>query len=317
MIGVADVVALDMTPEASYGTAAATPDKRWAFRGARPAPVPKIATNASASTGLYNLAGTVRTVVAKKAEASFEVDANMDNLAAILKMVLGACATTGTGTFTHTITPKEGDIDSYTLFWKDEATAAGKMEAWTGAKPRRVTIRGTAGEGYLTASVDFALSGSSSEVTATPPARNTDTLLIFADISVFTIGGTDYKNALQEFEFVFERVMNEDREYSAGSTALTELRAYGYRISGRIVLKRKNNVPITWVDTAATSKMVLTITSGTHSATFTGFKVGYEDGTVDGQKELLRKPLSLTFHHSDADSKTFEAVVINGTAAYT
>lgn len=317
-VGTLNVFCLDATAESSYGTAATTPDKRWPFRGNKP----KI--NVTAVTDEDSWVGVMEqglsSIPAKKwAEGSFEYDLRLDALALWLKYALGALATSGTNPYTHTCTVNQGDAPSFTGFWKDANTTASKLEQFTGLKVRRLTIRGSAG-GKLTLGVELMGSGVHTEVTATAPAQNTDAILPFSSISAFTVGGTDYKSKLLDFELVIENQFDDNSEFVAGSLTLPALERTGIAVSGRFTVKHDENslAGLTASVEAQTSQaIVLTVTSGTTSATFNVYNAVLDDTSTDGGRSKLKKPISFKGLYSAANTAAVQAVVTNTTASYT
>lgn len=316
-VGTLNVFALDATPEAGYGVAAASPDKAWPFRGNRPKINIAALSDDASLVGVYE-EGRDSIVGKKWMEASFEYDMRLDALGFWLKALLGTDTVTGTNPYNHTINLKQGDADSFTAYWKDANTTASKLEQFTGVKVQKMTIKGTAG-GKFTVSVDLKGSGVHAEVTATAPAFNKDIPLPFALVSAFTVNGTDYKSKLLDFELVLENVFDDASEFAAGSTTLPQLERTSFKVSGKFSLKYDENALtglMADIESQTGRAIVLTITSGANSATFNIYKAVMSDTAVDGGRGKLKKPISFVGLYDDTASKSVQAVVVNTTASY-
>lgn len=312
-------MAFDATAEAAYGTAAAVPDKRWPFRGERPVMNVRSVDDADAVTGLVEEGMNDSAVAGLSSSQSLEYDMRMDPLAFWLKYALGTLATSGTGPYVHTATVNQTELPSFTGYWKDHKTVTGKYERFVGCKVRRFVIRGNGG-GKTTFSVEWIGSGIRTEETVADVALSSPTELIipFAGISVFSIGGTDYKANLVDFEISIENVFDEGNEYSAGSTTLQSLDRLKVKVGGRFGLKFEQNGLLTpLADSVAQTQraIVLTLTTATHSVTFNIYNARFDTSPVNGMKPKISLPFRAIY--DSASSKTMQAAVTNATVAYT
>jgi len=312
-----NVACFDATPEASYGTAAATPDKRWPFRANRPEIKPETATDDASLTGVMEESRD-SIVVKKTMETSVDYDLRLDALGYWLKMLLGTDVVTGTGPYTHTLTVKQGDSDSLTYFWKDANTSASKLEAFTGVKPTKLSLQGTAG-GKWTFNVALKGSGVHTEVTSTAPAQNTDLPLSFSQISAFTLGGSDYKAKLADFSIDIEQTLAE--LLVAGSITLAGLPRTSFKpVTGKFSLYWDENAlsgVMADIEAQTARAMVLTVTSGTQSFSISLPKIVMQNTAVDGQRAINKLPVSFMALYDDSTGKAITATVVNSTAAYT
>lgn len=316
-VGTLNTLSFDATAESTYGTqvASGTPDRRWPFRGNRPGIRVETADDSDSLTGVIE--GGLKKVVTKRwMEASYDFDLRMDLLPFLLKAVMGSLSTSGAGPYVHTLTVNQGNTPAYDLFWSDANTTASKLEVFTGVKVKRVSIKGSAG-GKITVTADLIGSGGHSEVTATAPSQNTDTIVPFSAVSAFTVGSTDYKAKLLDFEIVFESVLDEGAALTAGSVNLSELLRVDFKASGRFSVKWEENGLaglMAAVEAQTAQAIVLTITSGAHSATFNVYASYLSDGNPDGQKAKLKQAIAFEGVYDTTATKKAQATVTNGTA---
>lgn len=316
-VGVLNVLAVDATPESSFGTAATTPDKAWIFRGGRPAINVETVDNKDAQIGVYGN-GTQTVIVGKSMSAAPEYDANMDNLAFYLRAILGTIGTTGAGPYVHTITETQGNSPSFTYYWKGPDTTSGKMERFTGCKVATLALSFSAG-GKVILRPSIIGSGTHTEETVSAPAFNTDSLLSHAQVSAFTVNGTDYFGKLKDFELTIDRQIDQGAERVVGSTTLPSLDSTGIAISGRFTVNDEEN-DLAGLAALAEAKtlvpIVLTLTLGTASAVITLRKVALDSPGEDGGKGKQTRAVAFTGFYSPSDTETMRAVVTNSTTAY-
>lgn len=327
-VGTLNVWAIDQVSESAYGTSPALVTgaiatgkaKRHLFNGERPAIRVETASDEQALSGVMEQ-GFTQVVAKKWMEASYEFDLKLDALATYLKFALGSYAVTGTGSYTHTFTVNQGDTPSFTGYWKEEDTASGKLEAFTGIKVRRLTVRGTGG-GKCSFSVELVGSGVHSEVTCATPSLSapTDVQLPFASINTFTIGGTNYKSNLLSFEVTFENVYDDSNEFAAGSTTLQGLERTGFRVTGRIELAHNANALtglIADVEAQTARAIVLDIRSSASNLLTINVYNAYLEGTeTNGQISKVKHTLTFKGMYSTSSSKACDVTITNSTATY-
>lgn len=319
----AEVLCVDMTAEASFGTPQATPDKRWAFSGRKITPKNDWVDDTNRKTGVYTI-GSNKIKTKQWIEESFEFDGRLDTLAALAKMALGQLTTTGAGpTYTHTAVEKNGNNDSYTWYYKDALTTGGNLDQCPGLKIARLTFSLQAG-GMMAIKADLIGKGAETEtgttsVAGSAPSQNTDPQLIFANISAFTLGGADTKAKLKEFELVIEPQYDRNNAYSAGSLYMQHLVKTGLKLSGRMVLEFDANTQVSDAVSGTAKAISMTLTQGTSNAVIDLYKVFLTDASVDGadKNNTVRKPYTIEPFYSDSDSKGIQIAVTNTVAAYT
>lgn len=316
-VGVLRLVALDATPESAYGTAASTPDKAWEFEGDPPTVAVQTVNNADAHTGTYE-EGTQERIVGKQTGWGPTLNANMDNLAFHLKAIMGTISTTGAGPYIHTLTVKQGNTDSFTLYGRGPKTTGGKLERLTGCKVAQLALSITAG-GKVTLRPTWIGSGDRTEQTATAPALNTDAILSGAQVSAFTVNGTNYLTALRDFELTLDRKLNPDAEKVAGSVTLPSLDSQGFAIAGRMTLNDEES-DLSGIAALAEAKtavpIVLTLTLGSHSAVITVYAAYLDSPGESGGKGKVTRSVSFVGRYSVSDTKAMQAVITNGTTSY-
>lgn len=316
-VGVLNIYAVDATPEASFGTAAALPDKAWAFRGGRPQINVQTVDNKDAQIGAYG-EGTQTTPVRVSMTANPEYDATMDNLAFFLRSILGSISTTGAGPYVHTITETQGDSPSFSWYWRGPKTTAGKMERFTGCKTSQLSIGASAG-GRVILRPTIIGSGVHTEQTVSAPALNADPILSAAQLSAFTVNGQDYKPVLKDWEINIDRQIQQDGEFVQGSTTVGGLPSAGIAVSGRFTVNDEEN-DLAGIAALAEAKtlvaIVLTLALGTTNVPITIRKVALDSPGEDGGKGKQSRAVSFSGFYSPSDSETIRAVVTNNTASY-
>lgn len=317
-VGVANILAVDATPEATFGTAAALPDKSWPFRGGRPKMNVQTVDNKDAHIGVYG-EGTQNVVTGVSMSADPEYDANMDNLAFFLRSILGTIGTTGANPYVHTITETQGNSPSFTYYWRGPKTTATKLERFTGCKVSQLALSLTAG-GKILVKPTILGSGVHTEEIVSAPALNTDSILSAAQLSAFTVNSVDYKAKLRDFSLLIDRKIDVAAESAPGSTTLPSLDSTGIAVSGSLtVLDDENDLLLLALLSEAKTlvPIALTITLGTASAVITIRKVALDSPGEDGGKGKQTRAVSFQGFYSVSDSETMRAVVTNTTAAYT
>lgn len=318
-VGVLRLVALDATPETTYGTAAATPDKSWPFEGDPPSIAVETINNANAHTGVYE-EGTQAVIVGKRVDWAPSYEANMDNLAFHLRAIMGTIGTTGVGPYVHTITVTQADSPSFTLYGRGPKTTGGKLERFTGCKVAQLALSLTAG-GKVTLKPTWIGSGVHTEETATAPALNTDSILSAAQVSAFTVNAVNYLTQLRDFEMMLDRKLDANAEKVAGTVTLPSLNSQGFaQVTGKFTLNDEEN-DLAGIAALAEAKtlvpIVLTLTLGTASAVITIYKAELDSPGETGGKGKVNRSVSFKANYSISDTKAIQAVVTNGTVAYT
>jgi len=317
-VNVANILAVDATAEAAFGTAATTPDKAWPFRGGRPNIITEKVNNKDSNIGVYG-SGTQTVVVGVRMEAAPEYDMSFDCLAFYLKTILGTLTTTGTGPYVHTITERQGNPDSFTYYWKGPKTTSSKLERFTGVKTARLALSVTAG-GKATLTPSLIGSGDHTEQTVSAPSLNTDSILSGAQLSAFTVNGTDYRAKLTQLDLNIERAINPDAQKRMGSTTLLGLDSTDIVVTGSFTLEDAENdlTGIAALAEAATLvPIVITLTLGTASAVITIRKADLTSPGEEGGKGVAMRQVSFEASYSTSDSETMRAVVTNSVSAYT
>lgn len=317
-VGVLNILAVDATPEASFGTAAALPDKAWIGRFSRPQILTDKVTNKDSQVGAYGN-GTQVVVTGKRMAASPEYDLCLDNLAFFLRAILGTIAApTGTGPYVHTITETQGNTPSFTWYWKGPKTAGGKLERFTGCKVAQLAVSVTAG-GKATLRPSIIGSGERTEQTVAAPAFSTDSLLSGAQLTGFTVNGTDYRAKLTQLDFTIDRVINPDNQKRMGSTTLLGLDSTDIIVNGSFTIEDDENdlAGIALADENGTlGAIVMTFALGTSGAVVTIRKANVTTPGEEGGKGTPMRQVNFEAFYSPSDSETMRAVVTNSTASY-
>jgi hypothetical protein len=307
-----------------FGTPPAAPTKAWPFRGDRPTPRMEAANDEDTKTGSQIL-GSESVVVRRWVEASgIEMDARMDALAFFLYATLGKITTTGAGTpYTHKIENNGGQKPSLTAFWRDELTPVGKLEAYSGLKIQRLTIRSQQG-GKVLILPEFIGKGTNtdggfSEVTAAMAALNRDLPLTHGKFTKVMVGAYDLKKVVQSTELVIEPQYSINDEFAADGDLIHDLECSGVLVTTNFNFNHT-------ADTKALIEKVLTqtgvpiettLTMGAHSYDLKLPNVFQDDAAVTGGKAKLKKSFSGKAYEDLATSQAIEATVINATASYT
>ncbi len=320
--------------EAAFGTAAAIAGaKAWPFQGQRPVIKPTFATDADSLIGQMEW-GREKVVQAVQTQASFTFDFRLDCLAYWLFRMLGADTVTGIGPYTHQFTLIQTDIPSFTTFWVDANTTAGDVEQFPGCKVSKLTISGKGG-GKLTIKVDIIGNGTHAQVANAMVANNTDIINPFSTIGTYNIGGTlnvatmaaptggtNYMSppVLDDFEIMLESMFEPNNEYVAGQTSLSALERLGLKVTGKGTHKWTENGLaglMAIIEAATPESLYWAMASGANSAAIALPKAFFDDDSVQGQRNVLKKPFTFEGFYDDTTALAIKAQVINGTASYT
>lgn len=311
--------AIDTTPEATYGTAQTTPDKRHPYRGNAPKIVTESVNDDDAIQGTYEHG--IAEVVTKNTMAwSPEFDLRLDPLALYLKYVFGSLITSGAGpTYTHTINLNAGDAPSFTGYYQDNKSTVGKLYQYTGCKALKLTIKSSKGS-KMTFSLDIA-GNAPTEATAALPALSaaTEALLAHALISTFTINAVDYKAMLEDFEITYEQELDQENGYAAGTVGLASLERTGFKVSGKATLYQEEN-QLAGVMSLAQARTLVPIvwaaTVGATSVTANVYKAKLDAPEVQGGRGKQKVAVTFTGKYSIADTKAAQVVITNNTTSY-
>lgn len=319
-VNVANILAVDATAEASFGTAAATPDKAWPFRGGRPQIITEKVNNKDSNIGVYG-SGTQTIPVGKRMEAAPAYDLSFDNLAFYLKTILGTLSTGALvgGVYPHTITERQGNTDSFTYYWKGPKTTATKLERFTGVKTARLALSITAG-GKATLTPSLIGSGERTEQVVSAPSLHTGSILSGAQLSGFTVNGTDYRAKLTQLDINIDRAINPDAQKRMGSTTLLGLDSTDILVTGSFTIEDDENDLAGIADLAEDGTLVpivITLTLLTESAVITIRKADLTSPGEEGAKGIPMRQVSFEAAYSPSDSETIRAVVNNTVTAYT
>lgn len=319
--------------ETTYGTAPGagiTGAYSWPFSGDRPRNVPAAISDRTRLTGVYN-PGRERVISGYRSEWVGEFDFRMDCFAHWLFRMLGtAAAPTGTGPYTHAITEKQGDTDSFTLYWVDANTTNAKVEAFTGMKAQELEVFGRQG-GDLGIRVRLLGCGKHTEETLSMVAQNTDVINAFSHIDTVNLGGTvtwatgavssgtSYKAEMEEFSLKIANVF-EEGAYGAGSNTYVRLR----RKEGPIVT---TGGQLVWDENAlASGKLMdlaekstnktftLKVVNSTHNAIINLARLFLTEAAAPGQRGEMRFPFDGEALYDDAGgvARTLSAIITNG-----
>lgn len=319
--------------EATFGIAAAIAGaKAWPFQGLRPVIKPTFATDADSLIGQMEW-GREKALQAVQTQASFTFDFRLDCLGYWLFRMLGADTVTGVGPYTHQFTLIQTDIPSFTIFWVDANTTPGNVEQFPGCKVSKLTISGKAG-GKITIKVDIIGAGTHAEAANTMVANNTDVINPFSTIGSYNIGGTlnlstmgaptggtNYMSppVLEDFEIVLDSMFEPNNEYVAGQTSLSALERIGLKITGKGTHKWTENglAGLMAIITGSTPESLYwSMSSGANGATIALPKCYFDDDSVQGQRNVLKKPFTFEGFYSDASALAIKAQVVNSTASY-
>ncbi len=317
--------------EASFGTAPViTGAKAWPFKAQRPVIKPVFISDDGSLTGQMEV-GREKVVSALTSSWSVEYDFRLDCLGFFLFWLLGADAVTGVGPYTHTLTTVQTDIASRTLFWTDANTTAGDVEQFPGCKPTKLSITGKGG-GAMSLKVDGIGSGAHAQVANSMIANNIDVINPFSNISAYNVGstldlvgftaptgGTNYLSQLDDFEIDIERLFEPNNEHVAGQLTLADLETIGIKISGKgTQLWNENALSGLMQIIEAGSKETLwwKMVNGTYSAVIAFPRVYFDDTTVQGQRNKLKKPFTFEAKYDDTAALAIKAQVINNTSGY-
>lgn len=317
-VGPLNLFAVDATPEAALGTAATLPDKAWIGRYDRPQIPKQTVNNKDAQVGVYG-SGTQSVIVGKSMTAGPDYDANLDNIAFHLRAILGTIAApTGAGPYTHTITELQGNTPSFTTYWRGPDTPAGKLERFTGCKVAQLALSMSNG-GKVLLRPSWVGIGDHTEQTVAAAPLNTDPLLSAAQLTGFSVSGTDYHLAIEDFELTIDRKIDPGKGKAPGQLTVATLNSTGLEVGVRFTLKDDEN-DLTGLAALAEANtlvpIIITFTLGTQSAVITLRKVELDSPGESGGTDEQMRQVTGTAYYSPNDTETIRAVVINNTPSY-
>lgn len=305
---------IDATPEASYGTAAALPDKSHPVSAVRPKVEPIVVDDAEMLLGVRE-EGSDSVVTGYRMSYAPEFDAHTDLVALYLKYALGALSTGApvATVYPHTITVSQTDIPSFTGYYKGPD---GQFQ-YPGCKIKKATLKGAKG-GNIKLSLEIMGDGNENTSVVAMPAITKELLIPFSALTVFTWGGTDFKKRLQGFEITIENVIDESNEAVAGQLTLAEAEAGPVRITGKFDFLHKDRTVLDDVKAQNFKAVVLTIApDANREITVNLYRVVLAGSDVGGGKTKLTHSPSFKAAYSTSDSKAIQVLVKNTTTAYT
>ncbi len=317
--------------EATFGTAPVIAGaKAWPFKGQRPIIKPVFISDDGSLTGQMEV-GRETVLAGITTSWNVELDFRLDCLGFFLFWLLGADTVSGVGPYTHLLSTVQTDITSRTLFWVDANTTAGDVEQFPGCKPTKLTIGGKAG-GAMYIKVEGIGAGTHAQAANTMVANNTDVINPFSNIATYNVGGTldlaafanptggtNYLNVLEDFEIVLERIFEPNNEYVAGSISLPALETVGLKVTWKGTHKWQENALsglIQIIEAGTKETLFLKMANGANSAALALPRVYFNDTTVSGQRNKLKKPFTFEAKYDDTAALSIKAQVINGTASY-
>ena len=267
-----------------------------------------------------------------RSEWSGTFDFTFDGLAYWLFRVLGTIASAAGPPYTHTITGKQGQLDSFTVFWQDANTTSTKLEEFTGMVCKSLEFGGKGG-GDLYIKPTLVGRGSHVESVLAMPAQSTEAINPFSNITVVNVGGTitwatgavasgtSYLDPLEDWSLTITNDLVENR-YGANSLFLKSIPRTGFGLTTKGVIGQEENVLaagglMTLAEAKTLSTFLVKAANGTSNAIFALAKVALDGPDRSGMRDLLKWPFTGDCKYDNANSLAAKFFVTNGTVSYT
>lgn len=321
------------TVESPFGTSPGiTGAKSWPCDCEAPEIIPATITNKGKGLGQYENAGSQSVPSGYTSKWSGTFDFTFDCLAYWLFRVLGTISSSAGPPYTHTITGKQGQLDSFTIFYSDSKTTGTKLEEHTGFVCESLEIGGKGGGDLYIKPVCFGR-GSRVETVLAMPALSTEVINPFSNITVVNLGGTitwgtgavaggtSYLDPLEDWSITIANDLIKNR-WGPGSLFLKAIPRHGFGITTKGTLGYDENVlaasglmAIAEAKTL-TSKLIKVVNS-TSEAIFALSKVEFDGPSRKGQRDLRKWPFTGEAKLDTTNSLAGKFFVTNTTASYT